>query len=70
MGVKKGDKIRILQDRLSGANVLKGDVLEVTGRISWTVFIAESPRQPGAQGWWFDDELQGEGWELVHNGGS
>lgn len=70
MIVKKGDKIRILQDNLSRAIVLEGDVLEVTGRISRTVFITESPRSPDAQGWWFDDGLQGEGWELVQDGGS
>lgn len=64
MGVKKGDKIRILQDSLANADVLEGDVLEVTGRITPTIFSTESPRNPDAQGWWFTDKLQGKGWEL------
>lgn len=61
--VKKGDKIRILLDGLSLADVLAGDVLEVTGRVGGNVFVTESPRNPQADGWWFSDSAEGEGWE-------
>lgn len=63
--VGKGDRIRILEDGLLGANVLAGDELEVTGRISPNVFATESPRNPRADGWWFADSREGEGWERV-----
>lgn len=63
--VKIGDKIRITEDNLLGAVVMAGDVLEVTGRISDTVFIVESPRAPWAHGWWFPDAFEGKGWKRV-----
>lgn len=63
--VGKGDRIRILQDELSSANVLVGDVLDVLGRVSDGAFLTESPRSPHAEGWWFSDHYEGEGWERV-----
>ncbi len=63
--VKSGDSIRVTEDGLLGARVLAGDVLEVIGRLSGTVFITESPRAPWANGWWLPDTQEGEGWERV-----
>lgn len=65
MKVQKGDRILILQDRLSSANVGAGDILEVTGRVNDHAFITESPRNPSARGWWFADSSEGEGWVRV-----
>lgn len=63
--VQKGDRIRILEDGWSGARVEAGDVLKVTGRLGSGVFVTESPRNPQAEGWWFADWHEGEGWERV-----
>jgi hypothetical protein len=63
--VKSGDRIRILEDNLLGARVYEGDVLKVTGRHSGGVFIVESPRNQGANGWWISDSTEGRGWQRV-----
>lgn len=63
--VKEGDAVRILQTDFAGANVLRGDVLKVVGRLSEGIFIIESPRSPHANGWWLADRSEGDGWERV-----
>lgn len=57
--LEPGDKIRVTKDGLSAALVEAGDVLEVTGRASDTVFIAD--------GWRFPDDREGKGWERVES---
>lgn len=61
--VQAGDTIRILVDGLSSARVQAGDELVVISRVADEVFRTESPRQPSADGWWFSDTREGEGWE-------
>lgn len=67
MKVQEGDKIEILDDGALGAAVERGDVLQVTGRISGAVFVTESPRRPLARGWWFSDSSEGEVWRRVES---
>lgn len=68
--LKVGDKIRILEEGLESARVVKGDVLEVLGVYNEYTFVTEAPRITSHEAyWWFGFENEGTGWELYEEAG-
>lgn len=62
----KGDKIRILKDRLEAANVSSGDVLTVVDpdvRGDGSRFTTNAPKASTRSVWYFDPRTEGTGWE-------